>query len=543
MADHQSMQEILEHLKQQNAGLTALLEAREREVLILTQQIEWLKRQLFGRSGDRFEHPELFALEGAKKPEASPENTSGPEAEAKTNPQKTNPQQAQPAQGKARPIRGQKLPENLPKFQGREFTPPEVLENPDDYVRVGSREVERLEREPGYFYLACDVYGSYKRKDAPHLPPIQAPAAPALVPGSFWGPSLMAEVLVNKFAYALPFERQHRMNLQRFGVELPVSTMCDVQKNCAEQFDILVRMMKRDALADGYLRMDETHHLYLDRTLEGGSSNGYYWVVRRENGDVIFIWKTGRDGKDIEDWLVDGDFEGVLQADGYAVYPRMVRRLVAKGRKVRLAACLAHIRRKFVDAQEQNPLVVGWIIKHIARLYAIEAELRENRAPPEMKARIRMLQSAPILRLLKRAILHLRQKCPKILPKSMLGKALEYALGQWEGMQVYLCHGQVAIDNNDTERDIRPTAVGKKNHLFIGHPEAGERSAVMYTLLVSARNHGADPYAYLRDLIARLPLCKANDKEALRALLPGPWAEANKKLREQKQAPPAPNVA
>jgi hypothetical protein len=101
----------------------------------------------------------------------------------------------------------------------------------------------------------------------------------------------------------------------------------------------------------------------------------------------------------------------------------------------------------------------------------------------------------------------------------------------------------VAIDNNDTERDIRLPAVGKKNHLFIGHPEAGDRSAVIYTLLVSARNHGADPQAYLKDLIERLPLCKANDKEALRALLPGPWAEANKKLREQTQIPPAPNAA
>ncbi len=527
------MREIIEQLKRQNATLVALLEARDKEILVLKQQIDWLKGKLFGRSRDTFDHPELFPLEETKKPEASPENTSGPEAEAKANPKS----------GKPRPIRKERIPDNLPWYLGREFTPPEVRDNPEAYVRIGERHVDRLERNPGYYYWLRDVYGIFKPKDSPHLPPIQAAAAPSLVPGSFWGPSLMAEVLVNKFAYALPFERQRRMNLQRFGVELPVSTMCDVQKNCAEQFDILVRMMKEDALADGYLRMDETHHLYLDRTLAGGSSNGYYWVVRRENGDVIFIWKTGRDGKDIEDWLVEGNFEGVLQADGYAVYPRIVRRLVAKGRKVLLAACLAHIRRKFVDAQAQNPLIAGWILKHIARLYEIEAEFREKKAPPETRARIRMLQSAPILRLLKRAMLHLRQKCPKILPKSMLGKALDYALGQWEGMQVYLGHGQVAIDNNDTERDIRLPAVGKKNHLFIGHPEAGDRSAVIYTLLVSARNHGADPQAYLKDLIERLPLCKANDKEALRALLPGPWAEANKKLREQTQIPPAPNAA
>ena len=524
------MQEIIEQLKQQNATTTALLEARDKEILVLKQQIDWLKSKLFGRSRDTFDHPELFPLEETKKPEAPPENTSGPEA-------KTNRKS-----GKPRSIRKQKIPENLPIYQGREFTPPEVLENPDSYVRVGERRVDRLERDPGYFYLRQDVFGIFKRKDAPHQPPIQAPVQD-LVPGCFWGPSLISDILVNKFVYALPFDRQRRMFLHRFGVELPVSTMCDVQKNYAAQLDILVRLMKKDALTDDYLCMDETHHLYLDRNLAGGSANGYYWVVRRQNGDVIFIWKTGRDGKDIEDWLVNGNFEGVLQADAYAVYPRIVRRLLAKGCKVLLAACMAHIRRKFTDAQEQNPKIVAWILKHIRRLYEIEEELRENEAPPETRARIRMLQSAPILRLLKKAMLHLRQKCPKLLPKSSLGKALDYALGQWEGMQVYLSHGQVAIDNNATERDIRPTAVGKKNHLFIGHPEAGDRSAVIYTLLGSVRNHGGDPHAYLKDVLERLPLCKAHDEEALRALLPANWVAANKKQQEQSPAPVAPQAA
>ena len=523
------MPETAEPLKQQNAVLMALLESRDKEIAVLKQQLEYLKDKLFGRSSERFEHPDLFKVEEAKKPEASPESTSGPEAAE-------GPRGEEPKAEKSRPIRKAKLPEDLPVEMGREVLPPEVLFNPDGYTRVGERHVDRLEREPGWFYILRTVYPIFTPNDDRQLPPLQAKAEPSLVPGSFWGPSLMAEVLVNKFDYAQPFERQRRFYLTRFGIDLPVSTMCDVQKNCAGQFDLLMRMMKKDALADDYLQIDETFHRYLDRTLDKGSANGYYWVVRRDNGDVLFIWKTGRDGKDIEEWLVEGGFQGVLQSDGYAVYQRIVARLRALGRRIDHAACLAHIRRKFKEALGHHPGIVQWMLKHIQRLYQIEADLKEHEAPDEARARIRQAQSAPILRLLQRAILHLRQRCPKILPKSSLGKALDYALGQWSGMRVYLEHGKVAIDNNDTERNIRPTAVGKKNHMFIGHPEAGERSAVMYTLITSVRNHGADPHAYLRDLIERLPLCKANDQAALRELLPTNWAAAFKTRRAQSEA-------
>jgi hypothetical protein len=153
----------------------------------------------------------------------------------------------------------------------------------------------------------------------------------------------------------------------------------------------------------------------------------------------------------------------------------------------------------------------------------IESPLREYKVDAAVRLRIRQNRSRPLIALLGKTFKRLITT--RIRPKSGLGQALQYALGQWPAMQTFLEDGRVEIDNNATENDIRPSAVGKKNWLFVGSPEAGKRSAVMYTLLISARNHGVDPQAYLRDVIERLPVTRPCD---LDALLPANWAAANR---------------
>jgi hypothetical protein len=140
-----------------------------------------------------------------------------------------------------------------------------------------------------------------------------------------------------------------------------------------------------------------------------------------------------------------------------------------------------------------------------------------------VRIRVRRNRSRPLINLLGKAFKHLINT--RIRPKSGLGQALQYALGQWPAMQTFLEDGRVEIDNNDTENDIRPSAVGKKNWLFVGSPEAGKRSAVIYTLLISARNHGVDPQAYLKHLIEHLPVTRPSK---LDTLLPATWAAANR---------------
>ena len=332
-------------------------------------------------------------------------------------------------------------------------------------------------------------------------------------------------MLCNRYLYHLPYARQENLYKTRFGIELSRKTMSDGTGKVAGQLGILTRLMKEEMLQCGYIRADETEVRYLDRDAPGGSSRGRFWVYKAAGGDVLFDWQLSREHHHFTDWIGE-DFEGVIGSDGYDAYSNYCRTQTLRGKTAERATCHARIRRKYEAALKEKPRVAGWFMKIYGRLYRIEATLRECRADRAAKERYRQRHSGPLLDLIDKANKHLLQKS-KIRPKSRFGEAVRYALGQWEGAGTYLSHGQVEIDNNGIERDIRPSAVGKKNWLFIGSPEAGDRSAVFYSLLISARHHGVDPETYLRDILKRLPGC-STDPAALRGLLPANWAAAYK---------------
>jgi hypothetical protein len=308
--------------------------------------------------------------------------------------------------------------------------------------------------------------------------------------------------------------------------------MGDAADKVAGQCAILVARMKEKMLAGGYLCADETFVRYLDPREPKGSSTGYFWAYRGGGKDVIFDWQTSREHRHVAGWIGQG-FEGTLLSDGYEAYNSYCEGQKSRGKDVRRAACLAHIRRKFEESEDQRPELVAWVLRIIAQLYRIETPLREYEAGAEVRARVRERNSRPLIRLLGDAFKHLITTT-RILPKSSLGKALRYALAQWPHMETYLEDGRVAIDNNDLENDIRPSAVGKRNWLFVGSPEAGRRGAILYSLLISARNHGVDPGAYLRDVIERLPGARLDE---LDQLLPGAWADANRDAHPAILAP------
>ena len=497
-----------EELQQQNQEL-------KDQIAILTQQLDWLKRQLFGRKSEQLDHPDLFAGESPEKSESSGD-VAAPEDQAPSN-AGANPK----GEKRTRNIRKARLPENLP-VRTEEIIPAFVQADPQAWKSCGFEEKTQLEKEPAYFYLRRTLRMKFVPVDNPLSPPVIEPAKPTLIEGGFWGPGLLAEILTNKYLYHLPFDRQQVLNKQRYGVNLSPSTMGDAAAKVADQCGLLVALMKQRMLASRYVRADETFIRYLDRTIPGGSSNGYFWVYRGLTGDVIFDWQTTREHHHAADWL-GPDYEGILQSDGYQAYENYCLAQRARDKTVLRAACLAHIRRKFEKARAERPEVIDWILRIIARLYLLERPLREHHADAQARYRVRQNRSRPLMHLLEKAFKRLINT--RIRPRSGLGQALQYALGQWPAMQTFLEDGRVEIDNNDTENDIRPSAVGKKNWLFVGSPEAGKRSAMMYTLLISARNHGVDPQAYLKDLIERLPETRPNE---LDALLPANWAAANR---------------
>jgi transposase len=485
-------------------------------VAILTQQIDWLKRQLFGRKSEQLNHPDLFSAQPPETP-----GTSGDEPAPEEPAQSLTGGSNTKKEKRTRKIRKDRLPEDLP-VRIEEIIPAFVQANPEAWKNTGFEEKTQLEKEPAYFYIRRILRMKFVSIENPLSPPVIEPAKPTIIEGGFWGSGLLAEILSNKYLYHLPFDRQHVLNKQRYGVDLSPNTMGDAAAKVADQCGLLIGLMKQQMLASSYVRADETFIRYLDKTIPGGSSNGYFWVYRGLTGDVIFDWQTSREHRHVSEWL-GPDYEGILQSDGYQAYEAYCIAQRAKDKTVLRASCLAHIRRKFENARAERPEVVDWILRIIARLYMLETPLREYAADPEVRLRVRQNRSRPLINLLEKAFKRLIST--RIRPKSGLGMALQYALGQWPAMQTYLTDGRVEIDNNATENDIRPSAVGKKNWLFVGSPEAGKRSAVMYTLLISARNHGVDPQAYLKDVIERLPVTRPGE---LAALLPANWAAANR---------------
>lgn len=497
-----------EELEEQNRQLRD-------QILILTQQLDWLKRQLFGRKGEQLDHPDLFGGQESGKQDSSGD-AGAPEEEAQSTGSPSPKSDKRP-----RKIRKDRLPENLP-VRTEEIIPEIVQANPDAWRNTGFEEKTLLEKEPAYFYLRRILRLKFVPIDHPFSPPVIEPAKPTMIEGGFWGPALLAEILANKYLYHLPFDRQHVLNKQRHGIDLSPNTMGDAAAKVAGQCGLLVGLMKQRLLEGGYVRSDETFIRYLDKLIPGGSSTGYFWVYRGLAGDVIFDWQTSREHRHVSDWL-GPDYEGILQSDGYQAYENYCLAQRARDKTVLRAACLAHIRRKFENARAERPEIIDWILRIIARLYMLETPMREYKADAAVRLRVRQNRSRPLMNLLGRVFKRLINT--RIRPKSGLGQALQYALGQWPAMQTFLEDGRVEIDNNATENDIRPSAVGKKNWLFVGSPDAGKRSAVMYTLLMSARNHGVDPQAYLQAVIERLPVARPCE---LDALLPANWAAANR---------------
>jgi hypothetical protein len=276
--------------------------------------------------------------------------------------------------------------------------------------------------------------------------------------------------------------------------------------------------------------VDETVIKYLEPG-SGRAQHGYFWTIKRPGGDSAFHWATTRAAKVLEK-IIPADFSGIIQCDGYGAYPAFAKR---HGQPIRLAACWAHARREFVEASQTgaNKADALLIVRLVGHLYAIEARLREQGAGAKLRAVIRNSESRPIIERLGSILRHWKRK-GRHFPTSQMGKAIDYTLTLWHGLRVFIEDGRVAIDNNEVENAIRPTAVGKKNWLFIGDADAGERSAIMFTLIEACRRRGINPFEYLRDVFARMPLMDAKEYVSL---TPEAWMKENQPAKPARKAP------
>lgn len=485
--------------------LTQEVERLRKENELLRQKLDLLARRIFGRKSEQLDAQQLEFLMGKlQAPDATPASgaAAAPEAE--------------PAR-RTRSPRQPRYPENLP-VETEVIDPATVLGNPDAWRQIGEETSDLIDYEPGRFLLRRTVRRVWVKRGDPDAVPMIAPLPPKLLERGILAPGLLAHVLVGKYGDHLPLCRQERIFNERYGVHLPRQTLARGVELAATWLKPIVEQIRREQLASGYLQIDETPVKYLEPG-QGQTSQGYFWTVHVPKGDTVYHWTVGRGHEHLLEILPE-TFDGTAQCDGYGAYRTMLK----KRPGVKLVGCWAHARRKFHEAREQREAVGhnGWILRQISHLYAIERRLRKSRAGPKLRSAIRTAESRPILDRLKKALTIIQSKHR---PQSLTGKAISYALGQWELLEVYPADGRVEIDNNLVENAIRPTALGRKNWLFIGAEDAGWRSAVIYSILHSCRNHGIEPCAYLKDVLTRLPTMTNHQ---VPALTPRAWAKAQR---------------
>jgi transposase len=334
-----------------------------------------------------------------------------------------------------------------------------------------------------------------------------------LIPQSRLGLGLGVHIVLSRFDDHLSFYRLEQQFRERYGIVIPRQQIVQWVEPIARLLQPVYDGMWRQMLAGGYLQVDETPVRVLDPDVEGKAARGYLWFYAAPGGDVILEFDRSRGMDPVRRRLKD--FTGTIQTDAYEVYQSLQR----KESHIERLGCLAHARRRFYAALKENLPQAVWFISQIRLLYRIEDEARELVAAERHAFR---LQNAPaIWETLKARAVELQ---PKFLPKSTMGSAIRYFLNEYDALTGYLNDGRFEIDNNLIENAIRPTAVGRRRWLFIGHPNAGWRSAVIYSIIVSCRRRGINPQEYLTDVLRRLPEQKIN---RIDELFPGNWKPPN----------------
>ncbi len=475
------------------AALKAMIYSQYAELLSHLSQIEHLKlliaklrRLQFGRSSEKVERQieqlelQLEELE-ADQVEAAPEPEARPVAQRDSAPRKRRP-----------------LPDHLPREVHTHLPGQESCSACGGALKkLGEDISEMLEYLPASFKVIRHVRPRLCCARCDRI--VQAPAPSRPIERGLAGPGLLAHVLTAKFCDHLPLYRQSAI-YAREGVDLDRSTLAKWVGESSELLAPLVEVLRRYVMAAEKLHGDDTPVPVLAPGT-GRTKTGRLWTYVRDDRPsgsidapaVWFAYSPDRKGEHPQRHLAP--FSGILQADAYAGFDKLYERSA-----IREAPCMAHIRRKFYDLMEahQSPVATE-AIERIGQLYAIEKEIR-GRSPDERR-RVRKARARPLLESMH---LWLKTSLAKLSRKSDTAAAIHYALTLWEAMVRYADDGRIEIDNSAAERALRAVAVGRRNYLFAGSDRGGERAAVFYTLIGSAKLNGLDPEAYLRHVLTHI---------------------------------------
>lgn len=409
------------------------------------------------------------------------------------------------------------LPLELPRVQRIVDLPDEEKRCPVhdvDKVKIGEEHREKLELQPAKAFVADYVIYRYKCPCCDDLIVTHGAIPSDPIPKSFASPSLLAYVASQKYADGLPLARQEAI-FSRYGIELNRTTLARWMIKLGELVSPLISLLHDDLLVSEVVHADETHVQVLKEPNKRPESQSYMWCLARSGSSpiVFFRYYDNRSKRAAADLL--SGFKGVLVADAYKVYDSL-----QATSDFTLSGCFAHARRRFVEAEKfgknlslSERALAPQALVLIKKLYALEKKFKS--LDPEQKLEQRKAFSVPILQRLHEWML---AKKDDVLPRSLIGKAIHYALSQWEKLTVFCRDGRVPIDNNFLESHIKPFAVGRNAWMFSAVQAGANASANLYTLVESAKANGIEPYGYLELIIKELS--SSTTLEQLEKLLP-----------------------
>ena len=496
LAENIAMKAQTEVMKAQTEAMKAQAEAMKANEASLRARIAYLERMLYGAKSDRLaskvpaDQPglfdELFRKAMDEKVRDVEKMTVQIKAEAEKRRARAGKTPCRPSQ-----YRYAGLEERVTTLMPQGVDAGECDIIGKDVTRI-------LHREPAKVWVEVierPILRNKADKDAPSPRIYQAAAPVAVIGGNHVGADMLAQIVIDKYRYHLPEYRQVKQYAD-LGVRLPASTINDWVHAVASKLDPLYEAHRTDILGSDYLQVDEVAWRIADSP--GKSRKGYAWQFldsRQDSHGLYFLYLNGSRAGAVPRAELR-NFRGAIQTDGYGVYDYFESQ-----EDVTLLGCMAHVRRKFTDAQSSHPQLAAQAVEWIELLYELEANLRAKNATPEQTAAERQAKAIPIMDAMEKWIQQVHTRCT---PSDPMGKALDYAYKLWPRLRRYALDGRYNIDNNPVERSQRPSVMGRKNYLFSKSDSGAVDNAIFYSLIESCDIVGIEPLGWLTDVLSKL---------------------------------------
>jgi transposase len=489
-----------------SADPSVLVQALSEENAQLKRQLAWFKQQLFGSKSEKrvIENPDQPLLAGLMGEPVAPLPP-------------TDKQKITYERGKAKKNRdddcvtdsglrfGPEVPVKTITLEAPELSGPDA----DQYEIIGYKTSHRLAQHHSAYEVLRFQRPVLKRKECGTL--TTTPAAFNVLDNSIADVSFLAGMLVDKFLYHLPLYRQHQ-RLKSCGIELSRGTLTNLSKRSIELLRPIAEAQLAHILQSQVLSMDETPIRAgptKNKKGKGVMKQGWFWPLMGDQDEIAFTYASGRGRAHIEQ-ILENLFTGTLVSDGYTAYSSYA----AKNEQITHANCWAHGRRKFVEAEEDEPELVQQVLDSIGHLYRVEAQIKASRLVDEKKRNFRLTHSKPIVDQLFAWFDQQRQR-PELLPGSPFSKAIAYMQNREHALRVFLEDPAVPIDNNHTERALRVVPMGRKNWMFCWTELGAEHVGIIQSLIATCKMQDIDPATYLVDVLQRVAIHPASKVEEL----------------------------